>query len=123
MIFKYSVVFLISIFSFTSAATEINVNKVARFALGTQISQMQGYDIRARRITVKPGATIDLHEHSKTPGIVYVVSGSIKEIRNKVSHNLIAGDMINEDATTIHGWVNNTKQDCILLAFDLPKSH
>ena len=83
---------------------------------------MTGFDIRARKIIVPTGSKIKVHEHSKTPGIVYIAQGNITEIRNNKKRQLATGDMIVEDVDTIHAWENNSDNDCILIAFDLPKS-
>jgi len=114
-------VLVVSILSFSSVAkSNFTAKELERFSLGPQVNAMIGYDIRARRIIVEPGAKITQHEHSKTPGIVYVESGTIVEYRGQQSRQLIAGETLIEDANTVHSYQNTSDKPCVLIAIDLP---
>jgi quercetin dioxygenase-like cupin family protein len=54
--------------------------------------------------------------------MVYVISGEIVEYRNDKVRTLKSGDSIIEDFNTVHAYENKSNQDCILIAFDIPKS-
>lgn len=99
----------------------IKVEVLESFPLADQVRAMQGYQIRARRIVVKPGGEIGQHSHTDRAGIVFVESGSITEFRGQNSRLLMAGDTLREDATTVHSYKNSSEQDCVLIAVDLPK--
>jgi quercetin dioxygenase-like cupin family protein len=110
--------------SLNAQSAAVNAQQLELFSLEQQIPKLKGYDARARRIIVPAGATIDKHEHSTRAGIVYVESGEIIEYRyrgnEKTSRRLAVGETLIEDATTVHSYINNSKEDCVLIAFDIP---
>lgn len=128
ILIKYKFLILLSFissFNTTYALTldkTIEVTELERFALNAQVQTMKGYDIRARRFVVPPGVAIGRHEHSSRPGIVYVESGEIIEFRANATRTLSKGDSLIEDGNTIHSYVNNSAENCILIAFDLPQT-
>lgn len=121
------VILVAPLFFFTSQVKsaekhDLIISQLERFALSAQNPAMKGYDIRARRIVVPAGATIPEHDHATRSGIVYVQSGSIVEYRGKASRLLKAGDSLVEDVNTVHAYKNTSKEDCVLIAFDLPNT-
>ena len=121
LILLFVIGFINSSYALTLDKT-IVVNELERFALGAQVQSMNGYDIRARRFIVPPSVSIGQHQHSTRPGIVYVESGEITELRGEVARTLKKGDSLIEDKNTIHSYINNSDENCILIAFDLPQS-
>jgi quercetin dioxygenase-like cupin family protein len=113
-----------ALFTEDAFAQSLNINQLESFPLVKQIPELADYKLRARRIVVPMGMEIDQHEHSTRPGIVYVESGEIVEYRfinnEKQQRLLMAGDTLIEDANTVHAYVNNSKNDCVLIAIDLP---
>jgi quercetin dioxygenase-like cupin family protein len=101
----------------------LKIRTLENFGLGAQVAVMDGYNIRARRVIVPSGTRIEEHEHTTNPGIVYVESGSIVEYRGKIARTLNKGDSLIEDVSTAHSYVNQSTEDCVLIAFDLPKSN
>jgi len=99
----------------------VSVKLLQRFDPTKQIEGLKGYSVRSRKISVPAGGSIPQHEHSKRPGMVYVVSGEIMEYRGNNVRKLVAGDSLKEDFTTIHSFKNISKQACVLIAFDIPK--
>jgi quercetin dioxygenase-like cupin family protein len=109
--------------SFAQSAA-ISTKQLEMFSLEQQIPALKGYSARARKITVPAGTTINKHEHSTRAGIVYVVSGEIIEYRyqdnDKTSRRLAKGETLIEDANTVHSYINDSKEECVLIAFDIP---
>ena len=103
-------------------AQTIDVQQLERFGLQQQVPGAAGYDIRARKFVVPDGAVIPEHGHADRAGIVYVLSGNITEFRGELKRELGPGDSLVEDADTVHRYVNNSGADCVLIAFDIPKS-
>ncbi len=99
----------------------VSVKPLQRFDPSKQIEGLKGYSARGRKISVPAGGSIPQHEHSKRPGIVYVVSGEIMEYRGKNVRKLVAGDSLREDFSTLHSFKNISNQTCVLIAFDIPK--
>jgi quercetin dioxygenase-like cupin family protein len=101
------------------------VTELEKFSLAKQIPQINSgkhsYNIRARKIIIPAGVSIAKHEHSNRPGIAYVQSGEIIEYRGSQSRLLKAGDSLREDFTTIHSYKNISNEDCVVIAFDIPK--
>ena len=111
-------------FSRQTLALQTTVEQLELFSLAQQIPTLKTHNIRARRITVPAGGKIEKHEHTSRAGIVYVESGEIIEYRynneQKQSRTLTAGETLIEDATTVHSYLNQSEQACVLIAFDLP---
>jgi len=111
-------------FSYSAKADELTVNQLESFPLEKQIAMIKGYNMRARRIVVPAGMSIDKHEHTTRAGIVYVESGEIIEYRffgdEKQSRTLAVGETLIEDFNTVHGYINKSKKDCVLIAIDIP---
>ncbi len=120
-------VFLAWVFVLKASGTKainpsVSVKKLQEFDPSKQIDALQGYSARGRKITVPAGGSIPQHEHSKRPGIVYVVSGEIMEYRGNNVRKLVAGDSLKEDFTTLHSFKNISNSACVLIAFDIPKA-
>ncbi len=101
---------------------KVTVALLEQFALEKQVPNMAGYDIRARKIIIAAGGSIGEHEHSTRAGIVYILSGEVIEYRGENARVLKSGDTLVEDAGTVHSYKNVSKQDCVAIAFDLPKT-
>ena len=106
-------------------ANGLIVTELEKFSLAKQIPQINSgkhsYNIRARKIIIPAGVSIAQHEHTGRPGIAYVQSGEIVEYRGSESRLLKAGDSLREDFTTVHSYKNVSEQDCVVIAFDIPK--
>jgi quercetin dioxygenase-like cupin family protein len=115
---------LITSLSISAQPGDINTQLLEQFSLEKQIPILKGYNVRARRIVVPAGASIDKHAHSTRAGIVYVESGEIVEYRHagnkKKSRRLKTGETLIEDASTVHSYLNDSDKNCVLVAFDLP---
>ncbi len=90
-----------------------------RFVLKNQIPAMKGFQLLARRIVVAPGGGIAVHNHSKVPGFMYLLAGSITEYRGDIARKLVPGDTLTEESDTVHGTVNTTNEPAVLLAIHL----
>ncbi len=89
--------------------------------LKMQIPKMDGYQLRARSITIKPGGTIAEHSHAKRPGVVYILEGSMTEHRGDVARVVKAGDTWTEASDTVHWMENTSGKPCTIIAVDLVK--
>ena len=68
----------------------------------------KGSSLRARKITLQPGARIAVHRHTTRPTVVYVISGEVFEYRNDSDEPQLrrAGDSFTEGPGLVH-WVEN----------------
>lgn len=73
--------------------------------------------VRLRRLTIAPGGIIAWHTHDSVQGMALIVSGRLTEFRNSCLDELryVAGDVAIEDATTAHGWRNQSDEAAVVL--------
>ena len=76
--------------------------------LGPEIEGMAGRELRMRIVTMEPGGVYGpLHDHVDRPGLVYMLQGTITDIRDGVATDYSApGVGWPEDRNTVH-WLEN----------------
>ena len=88
--------------------------------LGKEIN-VQGRQLRTRRLVVQPGGVVPVHSHADRPALIVVVSGSITEHRSDsatpVEHR--AGDISREADGISHYWINHGNEPAVLLSSDV----
>ena len=93
---------------------------LASVDLGKEIN-VDGRQLRTRRLVVQPGGIVPLHSHADRPALIITVSGSITEYRSDcsapVDHQ--AGDISREADGISHYWVNNGSEPAVLLSSDV----
>ena len=82
---------------------------------------VQGRQLRTRRLVVQPGGIVPIHSHTDRPALIVVVSGSITEHRSDsatpVEHR--AGDISREADGISHYWINHGNEPAVLLSSDV----
>ena len=82
---------------------------------------VEGRQLRTRRLVVQPGGIVPIHSHSDRPALIVVVSGSITEHRSDraqpVEHR--AGDISREADGISHYWINHGSEPAVLLSSDV----
>jgi len=89
--------------------------------LSAQQPAFKGHELRGRKLTIMPGGGTVEHSHAKKPGIVYVISGAIVEVRNGVKRTFQAGDTWIKKGDTVHWGQNDTDRPAVIWVVDLPK--
>ncbi len=93
---------------------------LAAIQLGPEIN-VDGRQLRTRRLVVQPGGIVPLHSHKDRPALIYVVSGSITEHSSAcgapIEHK--AGDISREADGLSHYWENHGKEPAVLLSSDV----
>ena len=93
---------------------------LASVDLGKEIN-VDGRQLRTRRLVVQPGGIVPRHSHADRPALIITVSGSITEYRSDcsapVEHQ--AGDISREADGISHYWVNNGSEPAVLLSSDV----
>jgi quercetin dioxygenase-like cupin family protein len=88
--------------------------------LGSEIN-VEGRQLRTRRLVVQPGGIVPVHSHKDRPALIYTLSGSITEYSSAcaapIEHK--AGDISREAEGLSHYWVNNGKKPAVLLSSDV----
>jgi quercetin dioxygenase-like cupin family protein len=75
--------------------------------LGPEIEGLAGRELRMRVFTFEPGAVFGpLHDHADRPGLVYVLEGTITDLRDGVATEYGPGLGWPEDHATRH-WLEN----------------
>ena len=82
---------------------------------------IDGRQMRLRRLVVQPGGIVPWHSHEKRPANIYVVSGQITEYRSTCAVPILhtAGDVTAESGNLSHWWKNNSKHVTVLLSADI----
>jgi quercetin dioxygenase-like cupin family protein len=80
---------------------------LATVDLGPEIEGLEGRELRMRLVTMQPGGVYGpLHDHVDRPGLVYILQGTITDIRNGVETEYGPGVGWPEDRATVH-WLEN----------------
>jgi uncharacterized cupin superfamily protein len=80
---------------------------LATVDLGAEIEGMAGRELRMRIVTMEPGGVYGpLHDHVDRPGLVYILQGTITDIRDGVETEYGPGVGWPEDRNTLH-WLEN----------------
>jgi len=88
--------------------------------LGKEIN-VDGRQLRTRRLVVQPGGIVPLHSHKDRPALIITVSGSITEHRSDCSTPIEhhAGDISREADGISHYWINHGTEPAVLLSSDV----
>ena len=88
--------------------------------LGSEIN-VDGRQLRTRRLVVQPGGIVPLHSHKDRPALIVTVSGSITEYRSDCSSPIVhqAGDISREADGISHYWINHGNEPAVLLSSDV----
>ena len=88
--------------------------------LGKEIN-VDGRQLRTRRLVVQPGGIVPLHSHKDRPALIITVSGSITEHRSDCSTPIVhhAGDISREADGISHYWINQGTEPAVLLSSDV----
>ena len=85
----------------------ITAKLLATLDLGPEIEGMAGRQLRMRMVTIEPGGVFGpIHDHKDRPGVVYVLQGTITDIRDGVAREYGPGVGWPEDKSTTH-WLEN----------------
>jgi quercetin dioxygenase-like cupin family protein len=85
----------------------VTVELLSTVDLGPEIEGMAGRQLRMRKVTIEPGGVFGpLHDHIGRPGTVYILQGTITDIRNGVETEYGPGVGWPEDRHTLH-WLEN----------------
>ena len=81
--------------------------------LGDDFPAIDGMSLRVRRVTLEPGGVVGVHQHTRRPGVLYMLEGELVEIRNDASRSFKrrAGDVSFEKGGVIHWWRNDSGAD------------
>lgn len=93
---------------------------LAAVDLGPEIN-VEGRQLRTRRLVVQPGGVVPLHSHADRPALIYTVSGEITEYRSTCMSPIVhrAGDISAESGGLSHWWKNTGKTEAVLLSSDV----
>jgi quercetin dioxygenase-like cupin family protein len=88
--------------------------------LGKEIN-VDGRQLRTRRLVVQPGGIVPIHSHADRPALIVTVSGSITEHRSDCSQPVEhkAGDISREAEGISHYWINHGSEPAVLLSSDV----
>lgn len=80
---------------------------------------LNGHRLLLRKITINPGGQIAKHSAAKTPGVVYVASGTWTEGRISGETEHSAGDTFVEDKDTVHWFYNRGNEPATAYVCDI----
>ena len=93
----------------------------AHLDLGKEWSAMRGQQLRARELTLDPGAVVAVHQHQKRPGFAYILEGEVVEHRDDQKAPIVrrVGDVAVEYTGVAHWWENRSKKTVRALVVDV----
>lgn len=99
---------------------DVTDNVIGAVDLGSEIN-VQGRQLRTRRLVVQPGGIVPIHSHKDRPALIVTVSGSITEHRSDCSTPIEhhAGDISREADGISHYWINHGTEPAVLLSSDV----
>ena len=99
----------------------LKVEKLGFVPEGSMAAQvgLEGHILLLRRITINPGGQIAKHSAAKTPGVVYVASGTWTEGRESGETEYSAGDTFVEDKDTVHWFFNRGSEPAAAYVCDI----
>ena len=88
--------------------------------LGPEIN-VEGRQLRTRRLVVQPGGIVPMHSHADRPALIMTVSGEIHEHRSTCAVPILhkAGELSREADGISHFWTNDSKKPAVLLSSDV----
>ena len=97
------------------------VENLGAIDLGEDFEALKGRSLRARRITVAPGAIIAVHAHDARPGVAYILEGELTETRAGGGGERLyrAGDTALEESDVVHWWRNDSGKQAVVLVVDV----
>lgn len=103
-----------------TAPANVTDDVIGSVDLGAEID-VQGRDLRLRRLVVQPGGIVPYHSHQGRPALIITVSGQITEFRSTCSVGIVhhAGDVAREADGISHYWVNESREPAVLLSADV----
>jgi uncharacterized cupin superfamily protein len=88
--------------------------------LGQEIEGMEGRQMRLRMVTMEPGGVYGpLHDHVDRPGMVWILQGTITDIRDGVETEYGPGIGWPEDRNTLHWLENRGAVPAVEISFDI----
>jgi quercetin dioxygenase-like cupin family protein len=93
-----------------------NVKELGTIPLGPELEGMQGRVLRMSYVTVDPGAAMAAHSHQDRPEIIYVVQGTLTEIRNGVPGEHGPGAVLRMTRDITHALENRSSAPVVYIA-------
>jgi quercetin dioxygenase-like cupin family protein len=84
---------------------------------------MQGRQLRIRKLTIEPGGVLGIHSHDDRPDVSYLVQGSLTEMRAGGFVKQRAGDTLHSAGKGVTHWVENRGNTAaVLIVADVIKA-
>lgn len=107
----------------TGAATapkDVTDTVIGAVDLGKEIN-VDGRQLRLRRLVLQPGGIVPLHSHADRPALIITVSGEVTEYRSTCAEPIVhrAGEVSQEAGGLSHWWKNTGTTEAVLLSADV----
>lgn len=100
--------------------------ELGSYDLGRDLPQLPGRTLRARFWLMEPGGVIGEHCHDDRPAYVYLLQGEVEETtwtpNGPVRRTIRAGEAVAERNGTRHWWVNQGRDNVLMVAVDVPRT-
>ena len=88
-------------------STGVSVELLATVDLAHEIEGLEGKQLRMRKVTMEPGAVFGpMHDHKGRPGLVWILQGTITDLRGGTATDYGPGVGWPENSATLH-WLEN----------------
>jgi quercetin dioxygenase-like cupin family protein len=104
-----------------TAPKDVTDKVLAAIDLAKEPANLDGRQLRLRKLEIKPGGIVPWHSHGDRPAIIYIVKGEIYEYASNCAVPILhkTGEVATERHTTAHWWKNEGKETAVLLSADL----
>ena len=101
----------------------VTAELLATMDLGREIEGMEGRQLRMRKFTMEPGGVFGpLHAQVDRPGRVFILQGTITDVRDGVATDYGPGVGWPEDRDTVHWLENRGTVPAIEISVDIVRS-
>jgi quercetin dioxygenase-like cupin family protein len=101
----------------------VTTELLATVDLGPELEGMAGRELRMRKVTIEPGGVYGpLHDHVGRPGLVFILQGTITDIRDGVATEYGPGLGWPEDRNTLHWLENRGDVAAVEISVDIVRS-
>lgn len=103
-----------------TAPKDVTDTVIGAVDLGQEIN-VDGRQLRLRRLVLQPGGIVPLHSHADRPALIITVSGEVTEYRSTCTKPIVhrAGEVSQEAGGLSHWWKNTGNSEAVLLSADV----
>ena len=88
-------------------STGVKIGEPVTLDLTPWAGDMNGRQLRIRKLEIEPGGVIGIHSHDDRPDVSYLAQGTLTELRSGESSQSRASDTLHAAGKGVTHWVEN----------------